>query len=41
MGSREKILRAAAEMIAEDMTATLSAQTVATRAGVSTCSLRA
>jgi AcrR family transcriptional regulator len=40
MGSREKILEAAAEMIAEDMTATLSVRAVAARAGVSTGSLR-
>lgn len=40
VGSREKILRAAAEMIAEDMTATLSVRAVAARAGVSTGSLR-
>lgn len=40
MGSREKILAAAAEMIAEDMTATLSVRAVAARAGVSTGSLR-
>lgn len=40
MGSREKILRAAAEMIAEDLAATLSVRAVAARAGVSTGSLR-
>lgn len=40
MGSREKILEAAAAMIAEDMTATLSVRAVAARAGVSTGSLR-
>lgn len=40
MGSREKILRAAAEMIAEDIAATLSVRAVAARAGVSTGSLR-
>lgn len=40
MGSREKILQAAAEMIAEDMTTTLSVRAVAARAGVSTGSLR-
>jgi AcrR family transcriptional regulator len=40
MGSREKILQAAAEMIAEDMTANLSVRAVAARAGVSTGSLR-
>ncbi len=40
MGSREKILKAAAEMIAEDMTASLSVRAVAARAGVSTGSLR-
>lgn len=39
-GSREKILRAAAEMIAEDITANLSVRAVAARAGVSTGSLR-
>ncbi|MFJ6068869.1 TetR/AcrR family transcriptional regulator [Streptomyces tendae] len=40
METREKILQAAAEMIAEDMTATLSVRAVAARAGVSTGSLR-
>jgi AcrR family transcriptional regulator len=40
MGSREKILEAAAAMIAEDMAATLSVRAVAARAGVSTGSLR-
>jgi AcrR family transcriptional regulator len=40
MGSREKVLAAAAEMIAEDMTATLSVRAVAARAGVSAGSLR-
>ncbi|MEV4172759.1 helix-turn-helix domain-containing protein [Nonomuraea sp. NPDC049709] len=40
MDSREKILKAAAEMIAEDMTAQLSVRAVAARAGVSTGSLR-
>ncbi|NUV78183.1 TetR/AcrR family transcriptional regulator [Streptomyces fungicidicus] len=40
METREKILRAAAEMIAEDMTAKLSVRAVAARAGVSTGSLR-
>src|SRR5690349_12279996 len=40
VGSREKILRAAAEMIAEDIAATLSVRAVAARAGVSTGSLR-
>ncbi|MEU7564682.1 TetR/AcrR family transcriptional regulator [Streptomyces fradiae] len=40
MGTREKILQAAAEMIAEDMTAKLSVRAVAARAGVSTGSLR-
>ncbi|MEU5717178.1 TetR/AcrR family transcriptional regulator [Streptomyces sp. NPDC020403] len=40
MGTREKILRAAAEMLAEDMAAKLSVRAVAARAGVSTGSLR-
>lgn len=40
METREKILRAAAEMIAEDMAAKLSVRAVAARAGVSTGSLR-
>ncbi|MFI7448540.1 TetR/AcrR family transcriptional regulator [Nonomuraea sp. NPDC049714] len=40
MDSREKILKAAADMIAEDMTAKLSVRAVAARAGVSTGSLR-
>lgn len=40
MHTREKILKAAAEMIAEDVTATLSVRAVAARAGVSTGSLR-
>ncbi|RDG40087.1 TetR/AcrR family transcriptional regulator [Streptomyces corynorhini] len=40
METREKILQAAAEMIAEDMTAKLSVRAVAARAGVSTGSLR-
>ncbi|WP_306796349.1 helix-turn-helix domain-containing protein [Nocardia sp. XZ_19_369] len=40
VGSREKVLRAAAEMIAEDVAATLSVRAVAARAGVSTGSLR-
>ncbi|MEV5870530.1 TetR/AcrR family transcriptional regulator [Streptomyces tendae] len=40
METREKILQAAAEMIAEDMTANLSVRAVAARAGVSTGSLR-
>jgi AcrR family transcriptional regulator len=38
--SREKVLKAAADMIAEDMTAKLSVRAVAARAGVSTGSLR-
>jgi AcrR family transcriptional regulator len=38
--SREKVLKAAADMIAEDMTARLSVRAVAARAGVSTGSLR-
>jgi AcrR family transcriptional regulator len=38
--TRERILKAAAEMIAEDVTATLSVRAVAARAGVSTGSLR-
>ena len=40
MHTREKILKAAAEMIAEDVTTTLSVRAVAARAGVSTGSLR-
>ncbi|MFJ6697956.1 TetR/AcrR family transcriptional regulator [Streptomyces sp. NPDC091272] len=40
METREKILLAAAEMIAEDMAAKLSVRAVAARAGVSTGSLR-
>ncbi|CAM5258854.1 TetR/AcrR family transcriptional regulator OS=Streptomyces tendae OX=1932 GN=GUR47_26030 PE=4 SV=1 [Streptomyces tendae] len=40
METREKILRAAAEMIAEDVAAKLSVRAVAARAGVSTGSLR-
>lgn len=40
MGTRERILEAAAEMIAEDVTAKLSVRAVAARAGVSTGSLR-
>lgn len=40
MHTREKILTAAAEMIAEDVTTTLSVRAVAARAGVSTGSLR-
>ncbi|KRE27196.1 TetR family transcriptional regulator [Mycobacterium sp. Soil538] len=40
MHTRERILRAAAEMIAEDVTTTLSVRAVAARAGVSTGSLR-
>lgn len=40
MDTREKILQAAAEMIAEDMAAKLSVRAVAARAGVSTGSLR-
>lgn len=40
METREKILRAAAEMVAEDMGAKLSVRAVAARAGVSTGSLR-
>lgn len=39
-GSREKILKAGAEMIAEDIAAKLSVRAVAARAGVSTGSLR-
>ncbi|MFC7022481.1 TetR/AcrR family transcriptional regulator [Promicromonospora thailandica] len=39
-GSREKVLQAAAEMIAEDMGTNLSVRAVAARAGVSTGSLR-
>lgn len=39
-GSRERILAAAAAMIAEDVTARLSVRAVAARAGVSTGSLR-
>ncbi|WP_306216096.1 TetR/AcrR family transcriptional regulator [Actinoplanes sp. RD1] len=40
IGSRERILAAAAAMLAEDVTAKLSVRTVAARAGVSTGSLR-
>ncbi|MBE9499779.1 TetR/AcrR family transcriptional regulator [Streptomyces sp. GKU 257-1] len=40
MGTRERILQAAAEMIAEDMAAKLSVRAVAQRAGVSVGSLR-
>ncbi|PND58268.1 TetR family transcriptional regulator [Mycobacterium sp. ENV421] len=40
MHARERILTAAAEMIAEDVTTTLSVRAVAARAGVSTGSLR-
>ncbi len=40
MDTRERILRAAAEMIGEDPTAHLSVRAVAARAGVSTGSLR-
>ena len=40
MHTRERILKAAAEMIAEDVTTTLSVRAVAARAGVSTGSLR-
>jgi AcrR family transcriptional regulator len=40
MHTRERILKAAAEMIAEDATATLSVRAVAARAGISTGSLR-
>lgn len=40
MDTREKILQAAAEMLAEDMAAKLSVRAVAARAGVSTGSLR-
>lgn len=40
MGSREKVLEAAAEMLGEDPTASLSVRAVAARAGVSTGSLR-
>lgn len=40
MHTRERILKAAAEMIAEDATATLSVRAVAARAGVSSGSLR-
>ncbi|MFJ9034755.1 TetR/AcrR family transcriptional regulator [Streptomyces sp. NPDC102274] len=40
METREKILQAAAEMLAEDMAAKLSVRAVASRAGVSTGSLR-
>ncbi|MET4659579.1 AcrR family transcriptional regulator [Streptomyces sp. PvP037] len=40
METREKILQAAAEMLAEDMAAKLSVRAVAARAGVSTGSLR-
>ncbi|WP_431232066.1 TetR/AcrR family transcriptional regulator [Mycolicibacterium psychrotolerans] len=40
MHTRERILTAAAEMIAEDVTSTLSVRAVAARAGVSTGSLR-
>ncbi|MEV1143388.1 TetR/AcrR family transcriptional regulator [Micromonospora sp. NPDC049799] len=39
-GSRERILAAAAAMVAEDVTARLSVRAVAARAGVSTGSLR-
>ncbi|GAB2626982.1 hypothetical protein Aab01nite_80040 [Paractinoplanes abujensis] len=39
-GSRERILAAAAAMLAEDVTASLSVRAVAARAGVSTGSLR-
>jgi AcrR family transcriptional regulator len=39
-GSRERILAAAAAMLAEDVTATLSVRAVSARAGVSTGSLR-
>ncbi|MEU0135934.1 TetR/AcrR family transcriptional regulator [Streptomyces sp. NPDC006296] len=40
METREKILKAAADMIAEDLAAKLSVRAVAARAGVSTGSLR-
>ncbi|MCQ4202718.1 TetR/AcrR family transcriptional regulator [Streptomyces sp. NPDC060311] len=40
MDTRERILQAAAEMFAEDVTAKLSVRAVAARAGVSTGSLR-
>ncbi|MEV8129071.1 TetR/AcrR family transcriptional regulator [Streptomyces sp. NPDC085944] len=40
MDTRERILQAAAEMLAEDVTAKLSVRAVAARAGVSTGSLR-
>lgn len=40
MSSKEKVLQAAAEMIADDITAPLSVRAVAARAGVSTGSLR-
>jgi AcrR family transcriptional regulator len=40
MHTKERILKAAAEMIAEDVTTTLSVRAVASRAGVSTGSLR-
>ncbi|GAB2958353.1 TetR/AcrR family transcriptional regulator [Streptomyces heilongjiangensis] len=40
MDTREKILQAAAQMLAEDMTVKLSVRAVAARAGVSTGSLR-
>lgn len=40
MGSREKVLKAAAEMIGEDVASKLSVRAVAARAGVSTGSLR-
>lgn len=40
MHTRERILKAAAEMIAEDATTTLSVRAVAARAGISTGSLR-
>jgi len=40
MDTRERILKAAAEMLAEDMGAKLSVRAVAARAGVSTGSLR-
>jgi AcrR family transcriptional regulator len=39
-GSRERVLAAAAAMLAEDVTTTLSVRAVAARAGVSTGSLR-
>ncbi|GLY08753.1 MULTISPECIES: TetR/AcrR family transcriptional regulator [Actinoplanes] len=40
VGSRERILAAAAAMLADDVTSTLSVRAVAARAGVSTGSLR-